>query len=248
LDQISTYDLDQINLTNLFNQKKFDAIIHCATDYGRTHSSILSMVETNLVLPLNLLSLAKEKGVGCFINIDTMLPSQVSKYSLSKAHLREWQLMFTTDLNIVNIRMEHFYGPGDDRTKFVTNIVKSLIQNDQEILLTQGSQTRDFIYIDDVLSAFSKIFNHLNSNKQPGFMEFELGSGSVISIKELVEKIKEISGNTSTFLNFGAIPLRSVEATDIRVNLAALEQIGWKLKYDLETGVKKMIEIEREIG
>ena len=50
----------------------------------------------------------------------------------------------------INIGLEHFYGPNDDDSKFVSYIIHNLLNEVEKIDLTKGKQKRYFIYIDDV--------------------------------------------------------------------------------------------------
>lgn len=245
MPKIQAYDADLINLENLFKLNQFDVIIHCATDYGRKNSSWLSLVESNILFPMRVLQGAIKSGVKLFINIDTMLPEHTSKYSLSKSHFREWLQVISQEVRAINIRMEHFYGPGDDDTKFITGIARALLRGDANIPLTAGLQKRDFIYIEDVLSAIVCVLQNGYSKITSKWTEYELGSGVSITIKELVEQIKFQSGNQSTTLLFGALPYRQCEAMEIKPNLSELQKLGWSARYDLATGIDQVISYER---
>jgi nucleoside-diphosphate-sugar epimerase len=223
---------------------RLDAIIHCATEYGRKNTSRLNLIESNFVFPLNLLDSAVAGGVTAFINIDTMLPTKTSNYSLSKSQFRQWLPSISQEIKIANIRMEHFYGPNDDSSKFVSYVVQSLLNKAEAIPLTAGNQKRDFIYIDDAVNAIITILRATLLDSRDAYVEYELGSGSVISIKEMLEMAKAISGNTKTILKFGAIPYRESEEMELAVDLRALKKLGWSPQYSLDSGLKKMIEIE----
>jgi nucleoside-diphosphate-sugar epimerase len=146
----------------------------------------------------------------------------------------------------VNIALEHFYGASDNSTKFVSYIVQQLLASIDTIDLTKGEQKRDFIYIDDVISAFLLI---LNESKQSvsGYFEYEIGTGICISIRDFVELAKKLIGNTHTKLNFGAIPYRNNEVMETHVNTSKLRALGWKPDNLLIDGLSKMIKLEREV-
>ena len=54
----------------------------------------------------------------------------------------------------INMRLEHFYGPGDADSKFTAHVMNSCLRNVPELKLTLGEQRRDFFYIEDVVSAY----------------------------------------------------------------------------------------------
>lgn len=246
IKKITCYDIDLIPLETIFSENSIDTVVHCATNYGRKESDPLQVIEANLLLPLKLLELGKKYHVKCFVNTDTILDKRINYYSLSKKQFKDWLFVYKQDLTCINVALEHFYGSGDDATKFVTYIVHNLLKNVDKIDLTKGEQKRDFIYVDDVVSAFLKIINS-SDNFSQDFYEFEVGTNNPLSIKEFVELAKQLSGNKHTSLNFGAIPYRENEVMNYHVNISEISKLGWKCNYTVEEGLKKMIESEKQL-
>jgi nucleoside-diphosphate-sugar epimerase len=110
---------------------------------------------------------------------------------LSKKHFLDWLKSYSDGIGCFNVALEHFYGPGDDPTKFVTYLVHSLLRGESALDLTEGLQKRDFIYIDDVIDAFISIINY-SFSVGSGFYEYEVGSGAPIEIREFVSLLKKI--------------------------------------------------------
>jgi nucleoside-diphosphate-sugar epimerase len=192
-----------------------------------------------------LVSIASQFGLRTFINIDTVLPKAVSPYSLSKAQFREWLTsFFHRKLCCVNFALEHFYGPDDERSKFVTWIIYSMLNNVPQLDLTAGEQKRDFIYIDDVVTAFEAVFRK-SVTLANGFYSYEVGSGRNIAVSDLVRLIKSEVGNTATELNFGAVPYRTNEEMLSQVNLRNMNSLGWAPNVTLETGIRNVIDFEK---
>jgi len=247
IDKVITYDIDrEINLENIFREHKIDMVIHCATSYGRKEMEPLTIIAANLILPLELLQLALKNNVKCFINSDTLLDKRVNHYSLSKSQFKDWLQIYSDRMACVNIALEHFYGPYDDGSKFVTYIIKSLLENAENIDLTIGEQKRDFIYIDDVIDAFEKVIN-LGLNVKKGFYQYEIGTNRTVKIRDFVILVKRISKNSKTHLNFGALPYRPNEIMDSHADTIAIKNLGWKPKVTLANGLFKTIEFERRI-
>lgn len=246
LARVKVFDLDKTPLPDIFVASTYDAILHCATDYGRKEVARAGMIETNLLLPLRLLEMGSCHGVWSFINTDTMLDKGVSAYALSKLQFRDWLKHYSDSVNATTVALEHFYGPGDDETKFVSHIVKCLLQGVPQIPLTLGAQQRDFIYIDDVVAAFMCILNE-TKRRHKGYSEYEVGSGTTISIREFVSMAKELCQNNVTRLDFGGIPYRSNEAMAVHVNTARLRALGWRPLVSLEEGLRRTIESGKAI-
>jgi nucleoside-diphosphate-sugar epimerase len=246
IEKVQTYDLDKISLETVFAHHKVDYILHCATDYGRKNSPVQLIIEANLLLPLKLLELGKQNGIKSFINTDTILDKRINAYSLSKKQFKEWLNLSKNSLACVNIALEHFFGPGDDKTKFSSYIIDSLLRGVESIDLTKGEQQRDFIYIDDCVDAFLTIIDYVK-NLTSGFYEFEIGTNQPVTIKDFVLLIKELSGNTATVLNFGALPYRENEVMECRTNTEPICKLGWAPKFSLKLGLLKTIEREKEL-
>lgn len=245
LDRVTVHTVGDTNYNDLFHSNCIETIIHCATNYGRGAIDPLELLDANLIMPLQLLQSGCRAGVRCFINTDTILDKSVNDYALSKSQFREWLENYAQKMVCVNVALEHFYGPLDNPTKFVSFIVKQLLDGVDSINLTLGEQKRDFIFIDDVVSAFLLILDNCVSMKS-GYYDYEIGTGDTISIREFVELVKQLSGNTHTHLNFGAIPYRENEAMETVVNTAAISAFGWKPTTSLIEGLSKMIATERE--
>lgn len=245
LKNLKIYNLDEINLEKIFEENEIDIVLHTATQYGRKQESIVDIVESNLMLPLKLLSLSQVHNVKTFINTDTLLDKRISSYALSKKQFRNWLQFYSNNMTCINVSLEHFFGPKDDSTKFVTYIIKSLIEEVEKLDLTAGEQERDFIYIDDVVEAFIVIIQ--NVNNQNGFYEYEIGSGVNIKIKDFILKTADILENTTTILNFGALSYRENEVMKSHVNLTEIHKLGWSPKINFDDGLYKTIKLERNV-
>ena len=192
--------------------------------------------------PMAIMDATKAAGVGIFINSDTILDKYVNLYSLSKSQLLEWGKFFCTHnkMFFVNMRLEHFYGPEDADSKFTTHVINSCLRNVPELKLTFGEQKRDFIYIDDVVSAYLIILEKLG--QFPDFFnEFHVGSGAEVSIRDFVEKVHHITGS-QTQLAFGSLPYRKGEVMSSHANIEPLAELGWSCKTNLDHGLNLVLE------
>ena len=243
LPEITLYDLEVFDYNEPFHSHpEIDAVIHTATCYGRNNETARQVAEANTLFPLRLLDAAVSAGVKVFINTDTTLDKFLNLYSLSKNQLMEWGKYFSLQnkIHFINMRLEHFYGPGDNDSKFTSYVIKSCIENIPKLELTLGEQKRDFIYIDDVISAYLILLGKMDTFPDE-FNEFDVGSGKTISIKDFVKAVHQLTQSQS-FLDFGAIPYRKGEVMLSEINIEPLTRLGWDCKTSLEQGLKLTLE------
>ncbi|NRS16577.1 NAD-dependent epimerase/dehydratase family protein [Brevibacillus sp. HB1.4B] len=248
LPDLITYDTDCGQWEAPFlEQERIDAIIHTATCYGRNNESNATMVDANVTFPLKLLDVAMRFGTPVFLNTDTFssAPVRLSKhlqpYNLTKRQFREWGkcLADTSSLPFINVRLEHLYGPFDNTNKFVSTVIKSCLENQTELRLTEGKQARDFIYVDDVVSAFRVLLAHA-ARLPAGFTEYQVGTGTATSIREFVELVHQIT-KSSTVLKFGSIAYTDMEIMHSQADNRPLQALGWNHQVKLEDGLKKVM-------
>lgn len=248
LSNCRSYNIDKVCTKDVFKKEiGINGIIHCATNYGRNNELPSEVVESNLVFPLSILEDAALNNVDFFINTDTFFGKKVSvegymqNYILSKNQFLEWGKLYarTEKIKFFNLRLEHIYGEGDDDSKFIPYLIHNLMQNIEKIDLTDGEQSRDFIYISDVVSAYLKILDE--SRNLDGFKEYEVGYGKATKIKDLVEMIRDITEST-TMLNFGAINYKTNEIKCSQASNLELIKLGWSPKDGIASGMKKYID------
>ena len=245
-DQIEFVELSSLDFEDFFSNNKIHTVLHCATNYGRTEISPIETIEANLMLPLRILFAAARNNVEVFINTDTILDKRINHYSLSKSQFSDWLEGYPSNMKCFNVAIEHFFGSGDDPSKFVSWVIRELLANVVSLDLTMGEQRRDFIYIDDVVSAFIAIIDNEHKFKK-GFHRFEVGTNNLIQIRELVNTIKAICNNKVTSLNFGKLPYREGEIMESDVDLSQLKSLGWTPKYTLNQGLESTISADKHV-
>lgn len=245
-EKLRLFDIDLCDPRVMFETYSIDAIIHTATEYGRSNTPVFRILEANLILPLRLAELGIDHGVSCFINTDSYFNkgnssySNLLNYSLSKKSLLIWLNQLSSKLKVINVVLEHIYGPYDSNSKFVENLIQQIaIQRVPRVSLTHGHQRRDFVYVDDVVSAFLKIVEYGRTHEFL-FKSFEVGTGQSIQVRDLAEMIKTLSHST-TALGFGDIPYRSDEIMDSKADISQLHELGWSPVYSLHDGVEKIL-------
>ncbi|PXX97665.1 NAD-dependent epimerase/dehydratase family protein [Halomonas sp. LBP4] len=245
---------DPAALKRFFENKKIDCVIHAACSYGREPGSEFDVFDSNLTLPIRLANLAKKNKNCLFLNTDTFFSKPeydlgyMGAYVLSKRHCWEWLKIFIKDLKVINVRLEHVYGPLDDRAKFVSWVCDQFMSHDNKkdaMVLSSCSQLRDFVYIDDVVSAFDTLLKSRSSLFSG--QVFEVGTGAQTTVREMVECIEEAfirSGKDVAQPIFDSSRNRTGEIQSSVADTTELEKLGWQPNFSLAEGVNSLVRAE----
>lgn len=233
------FDIDKPDWEKVFTDHKIDIVVHTATCYGRKGESLLDVIEANYLFPVKLLDEAIKNNVKSFINTASSLPKNINNYSISKSHFRDWLFFKKQRIKAINLTLEYFYGPNDDDWKFINMVLKKFMSNVSHIDFTDGNQKRDFIYIDDLVSAYDCILNNLT--KISSGINIPIGFGKSYKIRDVVKTIKKLTNNNKTELRFGAIENRSGEVLDQFADIKFIKSLGFKPKFSLPIGLKELL-------
>ena len=240
---VKSYDVDLVSLDLAFMENRIDCVIHAACHYGRNGDSTATIAETNLSFGLCILDACLKYGTPTFVNTDTLLSKYLNNYTLSKKQFVEWLKQHSDKINVINLRLEHIYGPKDDTDKFVHWVISQFETNVPEISLTKGRQKRDFIYIDDVVAAYLLVIE--KASVLNGFNEYDVGTGTLMEVKVFLELLKDAYqnnlGNTTSKLLFGAVPYRDGEMMTVKVDNSGLVALGWKPAITVKQGLQNLI-------
>jgi UDP-glucose 4-epimerase len=249
----------QLDLTDgaatkgLVNVVQPDYVFHLASHvWGAPDlAHVLPSFHNNLHTTVNLLvsltggSCRRFITTGSLVEPDTRSGESVppAPYAASKWASSDYVRMFHAlyDLPGAIARVFMVYGPAQqDATKLVPYVVGNLLRgNAPEI--TSGSRLIDWVYVDDVAVGIAR----MAVAPDIGGRTVDLGSGSLVSIAELVEMICEIMG-TRVRPVFGAIPDRPMEPTrtartdeTIRMLAGRLRRASWKVFVERLSGTER---------
>jgi CDP-paratose synthetase len=242
IPNIVIYNIDECDLDVVFQRNNIDCIINTVASYGRKNESLVEIYQANLIFPARLLDYSIKHKVKYFLNTGTSLPPELNVYALSKNQFVELLKLNKHKINTLNIKLEYFYGPDDDNSKFVSLILSKLLAGEKMIEFSQGIQLRDFIYIKDVVSAFLVLITNLS--KQDEYLDVSLGFGQVYTLRQIAEKIKCAVGSNA-ILKFGALPMRDGELMYSKADPSFLKTLGWIPMYDFDKGITETINIEK---
>lgn len=231
----------------------FEAVVHLAARAG-VRASVLEAEQffrTNALGTLVLLEACRRHRVQKFIlastsalygrhnpipyheDADTSRP--LSPYAASKkaAESLAYTYHYLYGLDVVVLRYFTVYGPAGRPDMSVFRFVRQITEGDPVCLYGDGSQKRDFTYVEDVAQGT------LAALKLTGFEVINLGSDRPISLRELIEQIERLVGKSAR------LEYRPAHPADVPTTWAdirrAKEKLGWQPKTPLEDGLAQTV-------
>ena len=245
------------DVDNIFEKEKPDMVIHTAAQVMLRESlkDPVHDAKTNILGTLNLLETAKKHKIKKFIYTATggarvgepeYLPvdekhpiNPCSPYGISKHTAEHYVQMYGElyKLDYLIFCFGNVYGPRDDPvTKRVTAIfADKILKGKTPVIFGDGEQTRDFIYVKDLAE-----FIVDSINKDPEHKLFHLANGAQISVNQIFNILKGLSGFKGDAEHIDAIP---GEVRDIVLDTTlAQDELDWKPKHSFEAGLKETFE------
>jgi len=122
-----------------------------------------------------------------------------------------------------------------DDGRVVSNFIIQALQNKDITIYGDGSHTRSFCYVDDLIEGIIKMMNGHDDFIGP----VNLGNTEEISILELAEKIISMTGSHSKLVY---MPLPDNDPIRRKPDITlAQDKLNWKPKFSIEEGLKKTI-------
>jgi len=137
---------------------------------------------------------------------------------------------------IVELRLYTPYGPDERRERLIPSLIAAALSR-RPIPLSDGTQKRDFVYIDDVVEAFVAA-TQVDAAKPAAF---NIGSGVGTSVRDVVTMVLSML-DAADLAQFGALATRSDEIMDMAADVsAAAAQLGWTPQTSLDEGLQSTI-------
>lgn len=225
--------------------KRPEIIVHLATNYGK-NTPPSKCVEDNVVFPLTLLEAACEVETALFLNTATFFGKpefnypHMQFYTGSKENFTVFATKYCASriTRFMTLRLEHVYGEHDNSDKFIPFLMGELNKKDGSLKLTDGTQKRDFIHVEDVAAAYLTV---IDNRKQCAvdLSEIQVGCGISVSVRSFVETAALVS-NSGVHLDFGALPQRDGEIMESTADNQVLVSLGWSAKVAVRQGIERI--------
>lgn len=174
---------------------------------------------------------------------ETMLPDPVSAYAVQKVAGEHYLTSYarTYGLETVSLRYFNIFGPRQDPTSQYSGVlarfISLMMRGETPTIFGDGLTSRDFTYIDNVVSA------NLLAAKAPAFISgrvFNVATGRRVTLLDAFEAIKNITGYT------GGIHFQPERNGDVKHSLADISlsrrMLGYEVVADLHYGLEKTID------
>lgn len=248
-------DIKEIGFISDHLHGNFDAIIHLAAKAGVRYSlkHPVGYQESNVVGTKNILDLAVKKNIKQFVfassssiygntpapfNEDYKDLQPISPYAQTKLFSEKTGKEFSEkyDLNFISLRFFSVYGPRLRPDLVMNKIAASIYKNEKIKIFGDGSTSRDYTYVDDIIAGIMKALDYKDSK----FETFNLGNGNPIKLTEILSIFEE---ETKGKINIEFVDSIKGES-DITWadNNKAKTILGLNPKTDIRNGIKNYLE------
>ena len=153
----------------------------------------------------------------------------------------DYHRMHNVDIKVM--RIFNTYGPrmdiGDGRV--VSNFICQALKGENITIYGEGTQTRSFCYVDDLIEGMVRLMNSREDFTGP----VNIGNPGEFTIKELATIVTELTGSKSQLI-FEALPSDDPTQRKPVIDLAKKE-LGWEPTIPLKEGLKKTIQYFEEV-
>ncbi len=250
--QMDIEDLE--DLKELFSENRIDAVINLAARAGVRYSMENPFVylATNAQGTLNLLAMMKEHNVKKMVLASTSslyagqpmpfkedLPvnTPISPYAASKkaAEVMAYTYHYLYGLDISIVRYFTVYGPAGRPDMSIFRFIKWIDEGTPLEVFGDGSQSRDFTYIDDIAAGTIKAL------KPVGFEIINLGGGkNPITLLEIIARIEKCLGKKA---KIDSKPFHKSDLKKTWADIAKANRIlDWAPKISIDEGIKRSVD------
>lgn len=175
------------------------------------------------------------------------IPSPRSPYAVSKLSAEYYvrTIGMLWGIETVVLRVFNAYGPGQHlppvHAPVIPYFLRQACHNGTLVLHGDGSQTRDYVYVDDVVNAMSAAATAPGINQKI----INIGSGKETSVRELVNLVLEVTGGKPEVVNN---PRNEGGPRRMCADLAqAGALLGYQPGMDLKAGLRLMLELDQRL-
>jgi nucleoside-diphosphate-sugar epimerase len=244
---------DEGSTCRIMHEIKPDLIFHLSglATASPERELVLPTLHSLLVSTVNVLTAATKVGCRRIILAASLTEPQPdqseiapsSPYAAAKWASGAYARMFHKLYGVPVVLLRPFmtYGPGQDERKLIPHVILSLLQR-RAPKLSSGEQRIDWVYVDDVIDGFIAAASTPDIEGQT----IDLGSGTLVSIRSVVDQLVELIGADVEPL-FGAVGNRPCEPVRKADMVTAFDKLGWKARVTLTLGLAHTTDWYRQV-
>jgi len=211
---------------------------------------ITKLIESNIVFTSNLLIALSSCNLKLFINTgsfseyhnnnNTISPTYF--YSATKTSARYIIEYYAkkNSFRLINAVLFTVYGKKNTNKKIIDYAIDSL-DSDVAVNMSDGKQILDFVHIDDVVNFYYNLILDFE-NIQASKIDYDVGTGKCLSIRELVKTLEIITDKKAN-IAWGANKSRKLDTIKACADIKMSEnELNYKINIPLENGLSKYIE------
>lgn len=246
-------DITSVNeMDKIFEIEQFDTIMHFAaqTHVDNSFGNSFKFINDNITGTHVLLELAKKYNIKRFIHVSTdevygetetnvnenTILNPTNPYAASKAGAELLVNSYNISFKLPTIitRGNNVFGPHQYPEKLIPKFINMLNRNMDLPIHGTGEESRNFIYIDDVVNAFEVI---LHSGKIGEV--YNIGTEYQITNNEVADKLIHIFGDKNKKYH---VENRCFNDKRYLIDNSKLKQLGWDIKVSFNEGLNKTVE------
>ncbi len=153
----------------------------------------------------------------------------------------DFNRQYATDIRVA--RIFNTYGPNmsPEDGRVVSNFIVQALKDEDITIYGDGSQTRSFCYVDDLVDGLVRLMNNSDATQSP----INLGNPNEISVLELARKIISVTSSKSKIVQL-SLPQDDPKQRKPDINKAK-KVLGWEPTINLDSGIMKTIEYFKNI-
>ena len=254
-------DIQSWRLERVFRNERPNLVMHLAAqmDVRKSVEDPVFDAQVNVLGTLNVLQQAIKHGVrkvvfsssgGAIYGEQEVYPAPeshatrpLSPYGIGKLCAEQYLSYYqrVNGLQIVSLRYANVYGPRQDpdgEAGVVAIFIQKLLNNEQAIVNGNGRQTRDFVYVDDVVEANLAVMGPEIQGT------YNVGTGEETSVNDLLRILVRHTNSTCKEVHG---PAKSGEQVRSVINSNKLRQeLSWESRTGLSEGLKHTVDYFRE--
>lgn len=168
------------------------------------------------------------------------LPQPVSPYGVTKLAAEKLCSLYGTQFGLPTASLRYFtvFGPRQRPDMAISKIITAALDQTEFVIFGDGSQQRDFTFIDDVVEANIRVSEAILSSIKPGTV-LNVGGNPISSLLDVVKKIEELVGNS---VRFQLIPTEAGDPTVTAASIVTIQNlVGWSPVTLQDEGLKSQI-------